>query len=91
MKMKSFEESVQALETLIKELEQGDLPLEEALKKFEEGVKLIKYCNQKLDEAEQKIELILKDREGIQTVPFEEPGETQRNPENSKMFFIQAA
>ena len=74
MKMKSFEESVQALETLIKELEQGDLPLEEALKKFEEGVKLIKYCNQKLDEAEQKIELILKDREGIQTVPFEEPG-----------------
>jgi len=80
MKMKSFEESVQALETLIKELEQGDLPLEEALKKFEEGVKLIKYCNQKLDEAEQKIELILKDREGIQTVPFEEPsGDTKES------------
>jgi len=73
MKMKSFEESIQTLEKLIQELEQGDLPLEEALKKFEEGVKLIKYCNQKLDEAEQKIELILKDEDGVKTIPFEEP------------------
>lgn len=77
MKMKSFEESIQTLEKLIEELEQGDLPLETALKKFEEGVKLIKYCNKKLDEAEQKIELILKDEEGVKTAPFEEPENTQ--------------
>ena len=76
MKMKSFEESIATLETLIQELENGQLPLEEALKKFEEGVKLIKYCNKKLDEAEQKIELILKDEEGVKTVPFDETDET---------------
>jgi len=73
MKMKSFEDSVKSLEKLIEELEQGDLPLEEALKKFEEGVKLIKYCNKKLDEAEQKIEIILRDEKEPKTAPFEEP------------------
>ncbi len=73
MKMKSFEEAINSLEKLIEELEQGDLPLEEALKKFEEGVKLIKYCNKQLDEAEQKIELILKDENGVKTTPFETP------------------
>ncbi len=72
MKMKSFEDSIKALEKIIEELEQGDLPLDAALKKFEEGVKLIKACNKKLDEAEQKIELILKDEEEVKTVPFGE-------------------
>ncbi len=74
--MKSFEDSIETLEKLIEELERGDLPLEEALKKFEEGVKLIKYCNQKLDEAEQKIEIILKDEKELKTVPFEEAKNT---------------
>ncbi|RTZ89519.1 MAG: exodeoxyribonuclease VII small subunit [Deltaproteobacteria bacterium] len=73
MKMKNFEDAIKDLENLIQELEQGDLPLDEALKKFEEGIKLIKYCNKKLDEAEQKIELILKDEKEPKTVPFEEP------------------
>ncbi len=71
MKVKSFEASIQALEKLIKELEDGDLPLEEALKKFEEGIKLVNYCNKKLDEAERKIEIILKDEENVKTAPFE--------------------
>jgi len=70
--MKNFEESVKELENLIEDLEKGDIPLEEAIEKFEKGVSLIKYCNKKLDEAERKIEIILKDDNGVKTAPFDE-------------------
>ena len=72
MKMKNFEESVKDLEDLIEDLEKGDIPLEEAIKKFEQGVALIKTCNKKLDEAERKIEIVLKEDNGVKTAPFDE-------------------
>jgi exodeoxyribonuclease VII small subunit len=54
-------------------MEEGDLPLEEALKAFEEGVRLAKFCTSKLDEAERKVEKLIRDQSGkVQTTPLSE-------------------
>ncbi len=59
------------LESIVHELESGDLTLDEALKKFQEGVKLSKLCSNKLDETEKKVSILLKDEEGnVQAEPF---------------------
>jgi len=54
----SFEQSLEKLEKNVKDLESGDLSLDEVLKLFEEGVGLVKVCHQKLNDAEQKIEVL---------------------------------
>ena len=64
MAQKTFEQSMKQLEQIVKELEDGDLPLEKALKKFEEGMKLTKLCSEKLDETEKKVSVLLKNSEG---------------------------
>ena len=51
MEYKDFENAFARLETIVEDLEKGDLALEEALKLFEEGVKISQFCNAKLDEA----------------------------------------
>ena len=58
--MSEFEQSMRELEALVERLEQGDLPLEEALKQFERGVALTKSCQAALKAAEQKVEILLK-------------------------------
>ncbi len=55
-----FERAMRELEALVERLEQGDLPLEEALKQFERGVALTKACQAALKAAEQKVEILLK-------------------------------
>ena len=55
-----FEQSMRELEELVGRLEQGDLPLEEALKEFERGIELTKACQAALKTAEQKVEILLK-------------------------------
>ena len=55
-----FEQSLQKLETLVKNLETGALPLEEALTAFQEGVGLVKQCQTLLSQAEQKVEILTK-------------------------------
>lgn len=68
----SFEEALKELEGIVKKLESGEAKLEEALGLFERGVKLSRYCSQKLEEAEKKIEMLVKDSRGeYQAVPFE--------------------
>lgn len=52
------------LETIVSELERGDLPLDESLKIFEEGIKLSKSCLKMLDEAEHKVEILIQDKDG---------------------------
>jgi len=59
-----FEEAMARLETIVAELEKGDLPLDESLKIFEEGIKLSKNCLKMLDEAERKVEILIQDRDG---------------------------
>ena len=72
-KKQKFEEALQKLEAIVSKMDEGDLPLEEALEAFEEGVKLAKFCTTKLDEAERKVEILVRDQAGkIQTTLFNE-------------------
>ncbi len=56
----SFEDSLERLETIVQKMESGDLQLEDSIKLFEEGIKLTKTCSQRLDEAEKKVQLLMK-------------------------------
>ncbi|MFH1092157.1 MAG: exodeoxyribonuclease VII small subunit [Pseudomonadota bacterium] len=60
----TFEEGLSRLEELIQELEDGKLDLDRSLAVFEEGIKLSRVLGQKLDQAEKKLELLLKDEQG---------------------------
>jgi exodeoxyribonuclease VII small subunit len=73
----TFETALKRLEGVLESLEHGDLPLEQSLAAFEEGVRLVKFCQQKLDEVEKRVDLLLKDDAGrFFTRPFaEEEGE----------------
>ncbi len=64
MAKKSFEQALQLLEQIVRELESGDLPLEAALRKFEEGIELSKFCSQKLEETERRITVLLQNQAG---------------------------
>ncbi|HET8675395.1 MAG TPA: exodeoxyribonuclease VII small subunit [Blastocatellia bacterium] len=73
---KSFESSLRELERIVEQLEAGDLPLEQSLDLFEQGVRLSRECQRRLDEAEQKVEILLKGDDGtIRTVSYDEPDE----------------
>lgn len=61
---KNFESSLDALEKIVRELERGDLPLEESLTLFEQGVRLSRECQERLNEAERRIEVLLQDGDG---------------------------
>lgn len=63
----TFEESITRLEEVVKLLERGDAPLDSALALFEEGTALIKTCTKMLDEAEQKVTLLVKGEEPSET------------------------
>lgn len=66
-----FEEALKKLEQIVEGLEQGKIPLEESLKKYEEGIRLAKFCTEKLEEAEKKIEILTKDNSGkLKREPF---------------------
>lgn len=65
-KKTSFEEAMQKLDVIVKQLEQGQIPLEEAIKIFEEGVKLYRLCASQLEEAEKKLQKLVKTETGFQ-------------------------
>lgn len=66
-----FEKSFQQLEKIVQRLENEELPLDESLGLFEEGIRLSRFCHQRLEEVEKKIELILADAKGQPvTEPF---------------------
>ncbi len=68
-----FEKAFQQLEKIVQRLESEELPLDESLHLFEEGIRLSRFCHQRLEEVEKKIELILADAKGQPvTEPFEE-------------------
>ena len=60
----SFEAALKQLEEIVQRLEKGELSLEESLKLYEEGIQLSRLCHGKLEEAEGKIEMLLKDAKG---------------------------
>ena len=59
-----FEAALKQLEEIVQRLEKGELPLEESLKLYEEGIRLSRLCHQKLEEAEGRIEMLMKDARG---------------------------
>ncbi|MFN2493650.1 MAG: exodeoxyribonuclease VII small subunit [Pyrinomonadaceae bacterium] len=69
---KSFEASLEALEQIVRQLEQGDLPLEKSLELFEHGIILSRQCQERLSQAERRVEILLRDTQGRPAVsPFE--------------------
>ena len=60
----SFEDALKQLEEIVQKLEQGELALEKSLELYEKGVKLSRLCHAKLEEAEGKIEMLIKDAKG---------------------------
>jgi exodeoxyribonuclease VII small subunit len=70
---KSFEASLEALEEIVHQLEGGDLPLEKSLELFEDGIRLSRQCQERLSQAERRIEVLLRDNQGRPVVtPLEE-------------------
>lgn len=65
MTEENFEKALNRLEGIVSELEGGDLDLEKSLKLFEEGIRLSHFCSQKLDEAERKVEILIRDQNGV--------------------------
>ena len=61
---KTFEQNLKRLEEIVKLLESGTAPLDESLKMFEEGVALVRFCGGKLDNAEQKLKILVKKQDG---------------------------
>lgn len=71
--MASFEESLTKLEEIVAQLERGDLALEESVRLFEEGTRLAAACRKHLEDAEGKVETLVKQRDGVMTCePFTE-------------------
>ena len=70
----TFEAALARLEALVRALEAGNEDLDASLKAFEEGISLVRFCTEKLETAEQKVKILLKDASGVSEVPFEEKG-----------------
>lgn len=78
--MPNFEVSLQRLEEIVDELEKGNVPLEQALKLFEEGLKLSTSCRKELEEAEGKVEILLRQNGKLQPEPYEPAIERAQQP-----------
>lgn len=76
LKIKDFESALKSLEDIVAQLESGDLTLDRALELFEEGIKVSCYCSSKLEEAERKVDVLIKTADGsIKETPFSEEAE----------------
>ncbi len=82
MPKEKFEEALRKLEKIVSRLEEGNISLEESLKLFEEGIRLSRFCNQRLEEAERRVEILLKGNDGgIRPKPFDPMGTPETLPE----------
>ena len=66
----SFEQNMQRLEQIVRQLEKGDAPLEESLTLFQEGTKLIGSCSKALDQAQQQLKILLRHEDGPELADF---------------------
>ena len=66
----SFDATLDELETIVQQMEQGELPLEEALRQYERGVQLVRAGQQKLNQAEQKVQILLAEQGEERLAPF---------------------
>ena len=77
--MPKFEEGLQRLEKILEQLERGDVPLEQSIKLFEEGVQLSNACRKELEEAEGRIEILLKQNGKLQAEPLQAAAERRQS------------
>jgi exodeoxyribonuclease VII small subunit len=78
LKVKDFESALKSLEEIVAQLEAGDVALDRALELFEEGIKVSRYCNAKLEDAERKVETLIKAADGsLAEAPFETEDESE--------------
>ncbi|MCG3148324.1 MAG: Exodeoxyribonuclease 7 small subunit [Verrucomicrobiae bacterium] len=82
----SFEQAVERLEKIVADMENAELPLDDILKQYEEGTRLVRFCAQKLDEAEKKIELLQKKSDGSVTLKPFEPAAADDDDKEAKLF-----
>ncbi|HEY6802527.1 MAG TPA: exodeoxyribonuclease VII small subunit [Pyrinomonadaceae bacterium] len=76
---RTFEASLEALEHIVHQLESGDLPLEKSLELFEHGIRLSRECQDRLSQAERRIEVLMRDNQGRAVVNAFEPGQGDNN------------
>ncbi len=74
-----FEEALKKIEQILKQLENKDLDLEEAIYLYEEGLKLIRFCEEKLKNARTRVEVILREKEGFKLESLEKAYEILKN------------
>lgn len=70
MGKETFEEALDRLEAIVRRMEAGEMSMEESLKAFEEGIKLARFCTKKLDEADRRVDLLLRQEGELVTKPF---------------------
>ena len=83
-----FEDALARLETIVAELERGDLPLNDSLKMFEEGIKLSKTCLKMLDDAERKVEIMVQDKDGKKRVEAYSVEEESKHTQHLSLIHI---
>lgn len=76
MAKKTFESALARLEKITRELEDGELSLENSLKKFDEGIQLAGFCTEQLSEARARVELLIEKNGKLETVPFDDSEDT---------------
>jgi exodeoxyribonuclease VII small subunit len=83
---RTFESSLEALEQIVRQLEDGDLPLERSLELFEQGIRLSRECQERLSQAERRIEILLRDNQGrpVAAAFKEPPAEASDNGEREE-------
>lgn len=80
-----FEKALETLEAIVDELEEGSLSLDVALEKYEEGIRLTRECRRQLQEAEKKVEILVKKTDGeFITTPFKEASPDPDPPPSKK-------
>ena len=67
MAKEKFEDAMDKLETIVREMEAGQMPLDSALKSFEEGIRLIRFCQAKLDDTQRRVDQLLAKEEALTT------------------------
>lgn len=72
MAKEKFEDALEKLEDIVRKMEAGDIPLDEALKSFEEGIRLIRFCSAKLEETERRVEMLLGKEDSLKVKNFQD-------------------
>jgi exodeoxyribonuclease VII small subunit len=81
-KTPNFETAIEELETLVDEMEQGDISLEESLKKFERGIELTRNCQKALQEAEQKVQMLVEKKNADQIIDADDLGQSSNDQDS---------